>query len=81
MSASAVILITEEGIITDNPFDDDPNLVCHYGSTAEEYNDHLRVCHCELATGIISLLVAVLLIILDLITPCFVTPSVSSSKF
>ncbi|XP_065885228.1 uncharacterized protein [Dysidea avara] len=75
LSASAVILITEEGINTDNPFEDDPNLVCYYGSTIEEYNNHLRVCHSELATGIVSLLVAVLLIILDLTTPCFITPS------
>ena len=70
-------LIIEEGIER-NPFEEVPNLVCYYGVTAEDYNNHRRVCYSGLAVGITSILVATALITLDLIAPCFVKKSVSS---
>lgn len=77
ISAVSVPLIIEEGLETVNPFEEEPNLVCYYGSTSEEYNSHRRVCYSGLAVGITSMLVATALIAVDLISLCFLKKSVS----
>lgn len=70
-------LIIEEGIER-NPFEERPNLVCYYGTTAEDYNTHRRVCYSGLAVGVTSIFITTALITLDLIVPCFIKKSVSS---